>query len=36
MLTKELHTEIDINAPDDRVWQLLTDFISYPQCKPRH
>jgi uncharacterized protein YndB with AHSA1/START domain len=34
ILTKELHTEIDINAPAERVWQLLTDFDSYPEWNP--
>jgi hypothetical protein len=31
---KELHTEIDIDAPPERVWELLTDFGSYPQWNP--
>jgi hypothetical protein len=31
---KELHTEIDIHAPPERVWELLTDFGSYPQWNP--
>lgn len=30
----ELHTEIQINAPPERVWRLLTDFASYPQWNP--
>ncbi|VVB92499.1 Polyketide cyclase / dehydrase and lipid transport [uncultured archaeon] len=31
---KELRTEIEINAPPERVWQLLTDFSSFPQWNP--
>ena len=31
---KELRTEIEIQAPDERVWQLLTDFASFPQWNP--
>ena len=31
---KELYTEIEINAPAERVWQLLTDFADYPQWNP--
>jgi hypothetical protein len=31
---KELRTEISINAPPERVWQLLTDFASFPQWNP--
>jgi len=31
---KELHSEIEIYAPAERVWQLLTDFPSYPQWNP--
>ena len=31
---KELHTETDIEAPAERVWELLTDFDSYPQWNP--
>jgi hypothetical protein len=30
----ELYTEIQINAPPERVWRLLTDFASYPQWNP--
>jgi hypothetical protein len=29
-----IHTEIDINAPVERVWQVLTDFASFPQWNP--
>jgi hypothetical protein len=31
---KDLHSEIEINAPAERVWHLLTDFASYPQWNP--
>jgi hypothetical protein len=31
---KELHSQIDINASAESVWQLLTDFASYPQWNP--
>ncbi|VVB88316.1 Polyketide cyclase / dehydrase and lipid transport [uncultured archaeon] len=31
---KQLRTELEINAPAERVWQLLTDFASYPQWNP--
>jgi hypothetical protein len=31
---KELHSEVEINAPAERVWRLLTDFASYPQWNP--
>jgi hypothetical protein len=31
---KELHSEIEIQASDERVWQLLTDFASFPQWNP--
>ncbi|MDA1188608.1 MAG: SRPBCC domain-containing protein [Chloroflexi bacterium] len=31
---KELHTEIEINAPAQKVWQVLTDFESFPQWNP--
>ena len=31
---KELRTEIEIQASDKRVWQLLTDFANFPQCIP--
>jgi hypothetical protein len=29
-----LHTEIEINASAERVWQVLTDFAAYPQWNP--
>lgn len=31
---KELYSEIMIDAPAQVVWQLLTDFDSYPQWNP--
>jgi hypothetical protein len=31
---KELHSEIEINAPAQRVWEVLTDFASYPRWNP--
>jgi hypothetical protein len=29
-----IHTEIDIEAPAERVWHILTDFASFPQWNP--
>ena len=31
---KKLHTEIEINATPERVWQVLTEFASYPEWNP--
>ena len=31
---KEIHTEIEIHATAERVWQVLTDFAAYPQWNP--
>lgn len=31
---KELHSEIEIQASDERVWKLLTDFASFPKWNP--
>jgi hypothetical protein len=31
---KELRSEIEIQASAERVWQLLTDFLSFPQWNP--
>ena len=31
---RELFTEIEINASSDRVWEVLTDFESYPLWNP--
>ena len=30
----EIHTQIDINAPPERVWAVLTDFPRYPEWNP--
>ena len=34
MPVKELHSEIEIAASAQRVWDILTDFSSYPQWNP--
>jgi hypothetical protein len=31
---KELRSEIEIQASAERVWQILTDFASFPQWNP--
>src|SRR5919107_2704584 len=31
---KELHSQIEIDASAGRVWDILTDFASYPQWNP--
>ena len=31
---KQLHSETEIEAPVERVWDLLTDFASYHQWNP--
>jgi hypothetical protein len=31
---KTLHTEIDIDAPASRVWDILVDFERYPEWNP--
>ena len=31
---KKLHTEIQINASPEQVWEVLTDFASYPEWNP--
>ncbi len=31
---KELRSQIEIQASAERVWQLLTDFASFPQWNP--
>jgi hypothetical protein len=31
---KELHSQIEIDASPERVWDILTDFASYPQWNP--
>jgi hypothetical protein len=30
----QLRTEVEINAPCERVWETLTDFGAYPQWNP--
>jgi hypothetical protein len=29
-----LHSEIEIDAPPERVWRVLTDFDAYPEWNP--
>ncbi len=31
---KQLHTEIEINASVERIWEILTDFKKYPEWNP--
>jgi uncharacterized protein YndB with AHSA1/START domain len=31
---KEIHTEIEINSPAEKVWRVLTDFATYPEWNP--
>jgi hypothetical protein len=31
---REVHTEIEINAPAERVWQILTDFDHWSEWNP--
>lgn len=31
---KQYHTHIEINAPVEKVWEVLTDFDSYPAWNP--
>ncbi len=31
---KTLHTEIEIDAAPERVWQILTDFERFPEWNP--
>jgi hypothetical protein len=33
-MTKHLHTEIEIRATPERVWQILTDFAAYQEWNP--
>ncbi|MBP9884833.1 MAG: SRPBCC domain-containing protein [Leptospiraceae bacterium] len=30
----EIHTEIEINAPKEVIWKILTDFSAYPEWNP--
>jgi len=31
---RTLYTQIEIQAPPEKVWQVLTDFSAYPQWNP--
>lgn len=31
---REVRTTIEINAPPERVWEMLTDFDAYPEWNP--
>ena len=31
---KELRSDVTINVPAERVWELLTDFNSFPDWNP--
>ena len=33
-MRKDIHTEVEINAPAEKVWQILTDFDSFPRWNP--
>jgi hypothetical protein len=33
-MARRLHTEIEIQASPERVWQVLTDFAAYPYWNP--
>ncbi len=33
-MKKQLETEIEINAPAERIWEILTDFHTYPSWNP--
>ncbi|HZN19328.1 MAG TPA: SRPBCC domain-containing protein [Micromonosporaceae bacterium] len=33
-MSKQLRTEVEIQASPERVWQVLTDFAAYPQWNP--
>jgi hypothetical protein len=34
LFRRELSTEIDIDAPAQRVWEVLTDFAAYTEWNP--
>jgi hypothetical protein len=34
MSNHHVQTEIEINVGADRVWEVLTDFVSYPEWNP--
>ena len=31
---KEIYSEIEINAPANVVWDIITDFDNYPEWNP--
>jgi uncharacterized protein YndB with AHSA1/START domain len=31
---RELGTEVEIAAPPERIWEILTDFAAYPDWNP--
>lgn len=33
-MASSLHTEITINAPKERIWEILTDFSAYETWNP--
>lgn len=33
-MKKDIHTEIEINASAEKVWQILSDFESFPKWNP--
>ncbi len=33
-MNKEIRTEIEINAPAEKVWSILTDFARFPDWNP--
>ena len=33
-MKKQIETEIEINAPAERVWKVLTDFHAHPSWNP--
>ncbi len=33
-MKKDIYTEIEINAPAEKVWQVLLDFEKYPEWNP--
>jgi hypothetical protein len=34
MFRFQIHTEIEVNATPERIWEILTDFASYPEWNP--
>ena len=33
-MTRRIHSEMEIQASPDRVWEALTDFAAYPHWNP--